>query len=75
MVIEVKVKTSCRSSKVSFEKSIYQVCLKSKPYKNKANIELIDLLSDYFNTSKSSVKILKGLKGKQKLVEILEYEA
>lgn len=72
MIIEVKVKTSAKSSNIILDKGIYIISLKSKPYLNKANIELIDIISRYFNTSKSSVKILKGMQSKKKIVEILE---
>ena len=72
MIINVKVKTSSRSKNVLVKDSVYFVSLKGTPQNNKANIELIDVLSSYFNTSKSSVKILKGLKSKNKIVKILE---
>lgn len=70
MIIEVRVKTS--SKKVSIEKrdSYYYVSLKSKPHDNSANIELIDLLSSYFNIPKSSVNIINGVKSKRKLIDI-----
>jgi len=51
---------------------MYYACLKDKPIHNSANMELIDLLSLYFNVSKSSVKILRGFKSRKKIVEILE---
>jgi uncharacterized protein YggU (UPF0235/DUF167 family) len=72
VVIQVRVKTSSPKVEISFKDEVYTVSLKSTPLKNKANIELIDLLSSYFNTSKSSVKILRGFKSKRKLVEIFE---
>ena len=72
MVIEVTVKTSCKKSEIFLKEDIYHISLKGKPINNSANLELIDLLSSYFNTSKSSVKILRGLKGRKKIIEILE---
>jgi uncharacterized protein YggU (UPF0235/DUF167 family) len=70
VIIEVVVKPSHSVSKVLFSDGMYTLYLKSKPHNNKANIELIDLLSSYFNIPKTSVKILKGLKSKRKLIEI-----
>jgi len=70
VVIEVHVKTSRSISDVSLKDDKYIVSLKSTPHKDKANIELIDILASHFNTSKSSVKILRGKKSKRKLVEI-----
>jgi len=72
VVIEVTVKTSCKKSEIILKENIYHISLKGKPINNSANLELIDLLSSYFNTSKSSVKILRGLKGRKKIIEILE---
>jgi len=72
VIIEVSVKTSCKKSEISLRGDMYHACLKGKPIHNSANIELIDLLSSYFNTSRSSVKILRGFKSRKKIVEILE---
>ena len=72
MIIDVSVKTSCKKSQLIIKDGVYHIHLKSKAIKNNANFELIDILSSYFNTSKSSVKILRGLKGRKKSVEILE---
>ncbi|NLZ24472.1 DUF167 domain-containing protein [Candidatus Dojkabacteria bacterium] len=70
MIINVKVTTRSRKSDVKVSDGVYLVSLKSLPFKNKANIELINTLSSYFNVSKSSIKILRGLKSRHKLVEI-----
>ncbi len=47
---------------------IYKVYLKKPAKDNKANIELIKLLSKYF---KSQIRIIKGLKNRKKVIEIL----
>ncbi len=52
----------------------YLVRLKSIPIKNSANKELLEILSRYFRIPKSSIKILKGLKSRNKLVELSEGE-
>lgn len=74
MRIEVKVRTNSKNTEVIPVDGIYKVKLKSKPLDNRANLELIDTLSKYFNVSKLSVTILKGLKSSNKLVEISEDE-
>ncbi|MDX9739358.1 MAG: DUF167 domain-containing protein [Candidatus Dojkabacteria bacterium] len=74
MRIEVRVSTNCKDTQVVSLNGIYKVKLKSKPLDNRANLELIDTLSKYFNVSKLSVTILKGLKSSNKLVEISENE-
>jgi len=48
-----------------------EIGLTSKPEKGEANKELVKKLADYFNTTTSNVRIVKGLKSKNKLVEIL----
>ena len=45
--------------------------LKSKPVKGEANKELIKRLAEHFNVHSSRVKILSGLKSRNKIVEIL----
>lgn len=70
MRIEVKVITNSKNTEVIPLKDSYKVRLKSKPLENLANKELINILSEYFNVSKVSVKIVRGLKSKNKLVEI-----
>lgn len=70
MIIEVFVKTSRRISDISLEDGRYIVSLKSKPHNNKANLELIDILSSHFDTPKSCVKILQGKRSRKKLIEL-----
>jgi hypothetical protein len=42
------------------------------PEKGKANAKLIQILSDYFEVSPSSIKILHGEKSTMKIIEIEE---
>jgi len=70
VIIEVSVKTSAKVRSINKEGTIYHIDLKSKPFQNSANIELIDFLSLHFDVMKSSVVILKGFKSKKKLIEI-----
>lgn len=70
MKIEVNVKTNKKESKiVNQEGNIFFIELKAKPKENKANIELIKLLSKYF---KKSVVFVSGLKSKKKILEIVD---
>lgn len=70
MLINVKVTTNSKVNKAIDENGVLKVYLRSKPYKNKANEELIDFLSEYYNISKQNISIIKGLKSKNKLVSI-----
>jgi hypothetical protein len=50
----------------------YRVKVNARASEGKANLRLIEMLSDYFNVPKSRVRILRGLKGRSKEIEILE---
>jgi len=67
MIINVKVKTNSGKQEIMQNNDKYLVYLKSPPENNKANIELINLLKKYFG---KPVKIVKGLKSKQKMINI-----
>lgn len=70
MNIQVVVKVGSSKNEISKDGEVYTVKLRSKPIKNSANIELVNLLSKHFEISKTSIRILKGLKSKSKLIEI-----
>jgi len=48
------------------------VGLTSPPKKGKANIELVKKIAEYFDLSSSQIKIISGLRSRNKLVEITE---
>lgn len=71
MTISIKVKTKQQKSKVEkLEDSSYLVSVKALPDKNKANIEIINLLSKYFNVTKSQIEIKSGKTSSRKIVSI-----
>lgn len=71
MKIFVKVKPNSSKQKVIFlEEENYLVELKSPPEKNKANLELIKVLSKYFNVEPKRITIKSGLNNKEKIIEI-----
>ena len=47
-----------------------KVWLRAEAKEGKANKALIELLADYYGVNKSSVRIVSGLKIKNKIVEI-----
>ncbi len=49
------------------ERNAYRISIKAKPEDNKANIEIIKFLSKLL---KKRVKIISGLKSKEKIIEI-----
>lgn len=71
MKIKVKVKTKKEKQKiVEFDDDRYLIYLKSEPKDNKANIELINLLSKYFSVSPKDIKIKSGNGSRDKILEI-----
>jgi uncharacterized protein (TIGR00251 family) len=68
MIIHVKVKPNSSRNKIEkISDDSYEVWIKEKPIENRANVALEKFLKKYFN---KSVKIIKGLKSREKIVEI-----
>lgn len=68
---QVKVKPNSKQQNIQEEADgSLTVHLKSPPVDGKANEELIKLLAEKFNVSKSQITIKSGLSSKTKLVEI-----
>jgi uncharacterized protein (TIGR00251 family) len=72
MQYQVKVIPNAKQEKLVEENGMIKVWLTAHPEAGKANLALIKLLSKYFKVSKSSVKILRGEKSKEKIVEIYD---
>ena len=73
MILKVKVLTkSSKNEVVGFEGDILKIRCTSVPEKGKANQTVIDLLSDYYHVSKSSIKILKGSKNSIKIIGFIK---
>jgi len=71
MIYKLKVFPNSGESRVINKDSVLNVYVKSKPEKNKANIEVIKLMARYFNTAAEKIK-LKALKSRTKYIEIKE---
>ena len=71
MIIRVKVTPN---SKVELVQQVgpsdYVLKVRERAMEGRANAAAIALLSSYFNVKKSRVSIIKGAKGREKLVEI-----
>lgn len=70
MRISVFIKPRARCRKVEKTPDGYCVHVAEPPIENKANEALIKALSEYFEVSKSRVRIVGGLKSKHKVVEV-----
>ncbi|WP_193193469.1 DUF167 domain-containing protein [Nostoc sp. MG11] len=68
---EVKVKPNSKQQKIEEQPDgSLIVYLKSLPVDGKANEELIKLLAEKFDVSKSYIQIKIGLSSRQKIIEI-----
>ena len=68
--IKIIVKSNSKKEEIEYddEKNIYIVYVKSPAKENKANMDVIKLISKF---SGKPVKIIKGLKNKIKIIDIL----
>lgn len=70
MNLNVRVIPNSRSDEISEEPGGLKVKLRAPAVEGKANAALIELLADYFRVKKRQVTILRGEKGRKKIVEI-----
>ncbi|MBI2649802.1 DUF167 domain-containing protein [Candidatus Woesearchaeota archaeon] len=68
---KIIVKPNSRENRLGHfdnEKNAYRISIKAKPEDNKANIEIIKFLSKLL---KKKVKIISGLKSREKIIEVI----
>ena len=71
MKIQVNVKTNAKQQKVEkLSENEYKVWVKEPAKENKANYAVIDIISELFSVSKSSIQIVSGLKSKTKIIKL-----
>lgn len=71
MIIEVKVKPNSKREYVKrLDEKRFEVGVSSPPIEGKANKRLIELLSEFFDVPKGSIRVLKGERSRNKIVEI-----
>jgi len=70
MKIRVKVKPSSRTEEVSHEGDSFIIRVKEPPKEGRANQAVIGLLAKHFGIPQSHVRIVSGLRGKSKVIEI-----
>ncbi|MFX1449701.1 MAG: DUF167 domain-containing protein [Promethearchaeota archaeon] len=70
-IIEVQVKPNSKQQKIQkLSDKLYEIWVKSKPERGKANKELIKLLADYFGMHQNQIEIVQGLKSRNKMIKI-----
>ncbi len=70
MQIQVKVKPNSKTEELSQEGNSFIVKVKEPPREGKANQAVIKLLAQHFGVPQSQVRILSGLRNRNKVVEV-----
>ena len=65
------VPNSKQAKVVKISANQFSVKIDAPAEQDKANQRLIEILADYFQTNKSSIRIVHGCKSRNKLIEIL----
>jgi len=70
MKMNVKVIANAKQNKLIEEAGRVKVYLTAPAVEGKANEALIELLAEHFNVKKNRISIVKGLKSREKTLEI-----
>ncbi|MBR3169608.1 DUF167 domain-containing protein [Candidatus Saccharibacteria bacterium] len=70
MKIQVTVKPGAKNEKIVTSGDGLIVYLHARAHDGEANAALIKVLAEYYGVSKGQVTIIRGVKSKQKLIEI-----
>ena len=75
MEINVRVTPNAKTAHamnavVKIDEKNYMVKVNAPAIEGKANRRLLEIMADYFNVKKSSVRILKGMSSRNKVLEI-----
>ena len=72
MEIRVKTKPNSRTEELSQEGDSFIVKVKEPPREGKANQAVIKLLAQHFGVPQSQVRIISGLRSRNKVIEVAE---
>lgn len=70
MKIQIKVIVNAREESVEEKNGVLVVRVTKVPEKGKANEAVVKLLAKHFGVAKSQIKIVRGVAGRNKVVEI-----
>tara|TARA_B100000929_G_scaffold280862_1_gene259268 strand:+ start:623 stop:883 length:261 start_codon:yes stop_codon:yes gene_type:complete len=72
LIIHINVKTGLQDNYMEFEDGQIILGIKSLPLKNKANLEVIKILSKFFHVDDVDVIIIKGMSNNIKTIKIID---
>lgn len=70
LLIKIRVVPNAKQNKIVEEKDRLKVYLNAPPVEGKANKALVEILAEHFNVRRSKITILRGQKGREKLIEV-----
>ena len=70
MIFEIRVATNADKGEVKEYDNTVKVRVTAKPIDGAANAEVVKLLAAHYKVPEQSVKIIRGLTSKRKVVEI-----
>lgn len=71
MLIKVKVFPNSKEENIiKKSEDSFEVKVRAKPVRGLANEAVIDILSSYFKIPKSQIKLIKGFRERNKIIEI-----
>jgi len=71
MKVLIKVKANSKTEGIVKEDDIFVVRVHEPPKEGKANRAVIKLLAQHFGISRSQIKILSGMRSKNKTIELI----
>ena len=69
-LINIRVIPNAKKNNVSEEQGKFKVHISAPAVNGKANKALIKVLAEYFKVKKRGIKIIRGAKSREKVVEI-----
>lgn len=70
MKLNVRVVPNAKQNKIVREESRFKVYLTTPPVEGKANKALIRFLAEHFGVKKNKIRIMRGEKSRDKVLEI-----
>jgi len=70
----IYIKPKSKHPGVVERNGVLEVSVFAAPVDGKANEEMLELLSDYFEVAKSAIEIVGGHKSRKKLIEIRPWQ-
>ena len=70
MKLTVRVIPNAKKTQILKEEGILKVKIDAPPSEGRANKRLVEVLADYFSVPKTRVEILRGIRSRNKIVQI-----